>query len=773
MKLIIHLLFSLLIVSPLFLNAQCLDSSGIGSFEATNPLNDWFTADEGNGSFQVETTEVYTGSNALKVDVTTYSSWQVRMFNNAACYFDIVAGETYNVSFNLKGTSGSEVSITLMDNLTNDVVENITLSSNNWESYTIPMTVVNSSAEGRLKFNFKSADTYYIDDITIKRDVNNWYVSPSGTNNISGGNGTTSATPLQTIQYAVNTAWEPGDTILVMNGTYQNAGYGSGSLSNNPVVNLQGTTGEETGWLVIKNHDGHSPKIQFDGAGGIIGNGQTYLEISGFEIEGPNQSIVYADAFANRLIQDKYYSGRGIAIWSGHHITIHNNKIHDCPNSGIRVNNGDYCTITDNEVYNNTWWSSNAESAIVFATALDIDTESIIKMVITNNLVYDNYNNIPYYNSTYTGETSDYGTAAQDYIIDGSGCYITRNRDTYLHGWFYFANNVSYGNGINGLVVHKSDRTIVSNNTCFMNGAVPLSSGRQQSSGITIHGSDYVRMYNNISWARFDNDFGYQVFDWDNTTFLEASNNILAKGRSAYTASQYTFTDPLFVDTLNKDFRLQAGSPAIDAGINHANMPSVDFDYTPIGTPDIGAFEFVVAPLPIELSYFEAIPTNKQSVLLQWKTMTETNNQYFVLERSINGKDWEELKKVTGAGNSNRPLTYYEHDIKPHIGLSYYRLGQVDFDGAMSYSDVKSVVFRGVDNSIVVYPNPATNQITIKGEELDLEGFELYNILGQNVSGLVKISERDLGSLSLDISGLLKGVYVLKVGEKMVKVEKL
>lgn len=59
------------------------------------------------------------------------------------------------------------------------------------------------------------------------------------------------------------------------------------------------------------------------------------------------------------------FAGRGIAIWKGSHIHIHHNIIHHCPNSGIRVDKGDYCSIEDNVVYNNTWWSSSGESAIV------------------------------------------------------------------------------------------------------------------------------------------------------------------------------------------------------------------------------------------------------------------------------------------------------------------------------------------------------------------------------------------------------------------------
>ena len=215
-------------------------------------------------------------------------------------------------------------------------------------------------------------------------------------------------------------------------------------------------------------------------------------------------------------------------------------------------------------------------------------------MQMTHNLVYDNYNNIPYYNSTYTDTTSDYGTAAQDYIIDGSGCYITRNRDTYFYGWFYFANNVCYGNGINGLVVHKSDRAIVTNNTAFMNGATPLSSGRQASSGITVNGSDHAHFYNNISWPRHATDYGYKIYEPANTDSMVAFNNILANGLSDFSASQFTFADPLFLDTLTRDFGLQNASPAIDTTYFHPDLPTDDINGNARDLfPDIGALEWI------------------------------------------------------------------------------------------------------------------------------------------------------------------------------------
>ena len=114
----------------------------------------------------------------------------------------------------------------------------------------------------------------------------------------------------------------------------------------------------------------------------------------------------------------------------GNHVKIHHNKVHHCPNSGIRVDKGDYIALEDNEIFGNTWWGSAAESAIVIAEATHIDEKDITKMFLVRNIVYDNQNNVPYYNPNYeqdederTMNPPDYGTSNQTYIIDGSGEY--------------------------------------------------------------------------------------------------------------------------------------------------------------------------------------------------------------------------------------------------------------------------------------------------------------------------------------------------------------
>lgn len=409
---------------------------------------------------------------------------------------------------------------------------------------------------------------------------NVWYVAPDGSNHTGNGNGRTPAEPLQSIAFAFNTAAGPGDTIFVMDGVYRNSGFGNGSLDNGPAAYLN-NSGEPGQPIVLTAYSGHQPVIEFDGAGGFTANRLSHVEISGFLIRGPSGRINEAEALMHRLIlpRPNYYNGRGIAIWGpANHIRIHNNTVKECPASGIRINRGDYLTISHNMIYGNTRHTSAAESALVVADARSIDEADSIKIRIENNMVWDNRNLIPFYtpNPPDIG-VPDYGTREQDYIIDGSGVYMTRNKD-YEYGWFYLANNISFNNGINGLVVHRTDRAIVINNTSYMNGATPLESGRQSSSGITLNNAEHVRVYNNISWARYADDFALGRYGELRDVVLEA--NIIYGGFSPFETG-YREADPRFAhastDPEAADFSLESGSPAINAGLYNTYTPAKDF----------------------------------------------------------------------------------------------------------------------------------------------------------------------------------------------------
>jgi hypothetical protein len=131
------------------------------------------------------------------------------------------------------------------------------------------------------------------------------------------------------------------------------------------------------------------------------------------------------------------------------------------------------------------------------------------------------------------------------------------------------------------------------------------------------------------------------------------------------------------------------------------------------------------SPLPIELLSFEAAKSGNY-VDLTWQTASEINNDYFTIQRSSNGYEFENIAIIDGAGNSTTVLNYKETDKKPLNGINYYRLMQTDYDGKFTFSEIRIVNF-GTKGTISVFPNPApeNNQIQVS---IPVEGEYTLNI---------------------------------------------
>lgn len=168
------------------------------------------------------------------------------------------------------------------------------------------------------------------------------------------------------------------------------------------------------------------------------------------------------------------------------------------------------------------------------------------------------------------------------------------------------------------------------------------------------------------------------------------------------------------------------------------------------------------SPLPIELLNFNVNSNKFGAIETKWQTASENNNDYFTIERSVNGYIWEEIGIIEGAGNSAVLLDYSFDDRNPYLGISYYRLKQTDFDGQFEYSKIKSVDFKLPPTlDVSIYPNPTINEINIQGTIAELEQFKIYNCIGQNVTHLVIISYDIKENLVIDLSQLRSGIYFI------------
>ncbi len=163
--------------------------------------------------------------------------------------------------------------------------------------------------------------------------------------------------------------------------------------------------------------------------------------------------------------------------------------------------------------------------------------------------------------------------------------------------------------------------------------------------------------------------------------------------------------------------------------------------------------------LPVKLLYLK-IENLGNKALLKWATVSEINNDYFIIEKSYDNKSFENIGSVKGNGTTNQLVNYSFIDNTFNGEESYYRLKQIDFDGKHEYSH--SVVLRMESdknkNIFKIYPNPASNLITI--ESFGLKAPETKFVIS-DIHGKIFMHDSFHSISSLDVLGLVNGLYFI------------
>ena len=409
---------------------------------------------------------------------------------------------------------------------------------------------------------------------------------------IDTNTGLSEAAAFATIQAAHDVS-KPGDTILIMNGTY-------GQTSGEGAVNIT-RSGLPEAYITYKAYPGHYPVLTVEDAWNHIRvSGAAYIIIDGLTIIGNQDTINEEQALAtyNYMVEkvtnndwgtiDWGYLGKtntnGIFIATGgegreaHHIVIKNMDISKCPGGGIGSSYADYITIENNKVYDNCKWSIFGNSGISIYNGFNYDySKDKYKNVIQNNESYNNVQRIKWFQ---VQAMSD----GNGIIVDDTNNAQKAGAEPY-EGWTLVQNNLTYGNGGSGIHAYSSSNVDIINNTSYMNNVIPeLNWGEIYSQSGTN-----VTIMNNILYGR-----GRKLNEIYGNTNVVYDYNIYFNGTPMVQGPNDRIVDPKFVDPSVANFRLRSDSPAIDAAFASV-APERDITGALRNIPDIGAFEYVGA----------------------------------------------------------------------------------------------------------------------------------------------------------------------------------
>lgn len=167
----------------------------------------------------------------------------------------------------------------------------------------------------------------------------------------------------------------------------------------------------------------------------------------------------------------------------------------------------------------------------------------------------------------------------------------------------------------------------------------------------------------------------------------------------------------------------------------------------------------VCSVFPIILTSFE-VYSNEDHNFLTWKTLQESNNHYFDIERSNDGYYFSKIGSIKGAGTTNKTQVYTFKDFTRYQPTHYYRLKQVNYDGTSTYSNIEKAHNEFID-MIDIQPNPCTDRLEI----LHFPTQEKVHISIINTAGVLIVSENIQHNM-IDLKDLTAGIYYIKIQVK-------
>lgn len=371
-------------------------------------------------------------------------------------------------------------------------------------------------------------------------------------------------TPLRSLQETLNRV-QPGETVHVMDGTYSELAV----PGDHHYLVARG--GRPDAWVRVANAPGHTPVIAASQGNGLEIQAD-YVEVKGLTIRG--EGFDEGD--------DPW--GAGILVRGSHNVRIVGNDVSSMPVGGVSTVESTKLTIMNNEIYENSFWSTVQGSGISLwhsvAHGQEPDVDGYHDRIIGNR-IYRNENKV-------RSRWRNF-----EVITDGNGIIIDETRQSGYPGRVLVANNVIFDNGGRAIMVFKSSNVDVIHNTTYHNGrTAELDGGPVE---LAAGEADGVRFVNNLVWPRPDAP-GMRVFDAYNVT--SGGNLIIGDDNGDHSdGDRVTNDEPGLMNPTTEDatadFRPRSTSPAI--GVAVAVEPSLTFDIVgrtrEAGRKTVGAYE--------------------------------------------------------------------------------------------------------------------------------------------------------------------------------------
>ncbi|MBL7755355.1 MAG: T9SS type A sorting domain-containing protein [Chitinophagaceae bacterium] len=171
-------------------------------------------------------------------------------------------------------------------------------------------------------------------------------------------------------------------------------------------------------------------------------------------------------------------------------------------------------------------------------------------------------------------------------------------------------------------------------------------------------------------------------------------------------------------------------------------------------------------PLPVEMASFQANLNEQAQVDLHWTTQTEKNCSYYMIQRSLDGKNFTDLARLNTKavnGNSDQPLEYVFTDQQPEA-VNLYRVLQFDIDGHSSSSAVLRIENETAFGQVNVFPNPVQDNLNVQFYQSKSNRTECFvrDFSGRIVWSETGTSKVGMNQFSIPMSSLQTGLYVVE-----------